>query len=297
MKKLWILALVAILCTCASGGNTSTQSSGAVDLDTAIQQASGEINNTLPSGTKVALLNFGSESDVFSNYVLEEMSIELVKGRKLIVVDRREIDLIRGEMNFQMSGEVSDESAQEIGKMLGAQTIVSGSLVNMGESYRFRTKAINVITAAIETSSSISVKSDQQIQYLLSQGGRSSTPQATLAQGSTQTSPAQATTPAQAQPTTPAPTASTPRAYKIGDTGPAGGLIFYDKGNNTGGWRYLEAAPRDLPRKIKMVAEAIDITDCTERVVGRGRTNTNAIMVEAEKKVVVSVGRLRLVLL
>jgi hypothetical protein len=33
------------------------------------------------------------------------------------------------------------------------------------------------------------------------------------------------------------------RAYKIGDTGPAGGFIFYDKGYNSGGWRYLEAAP------------------------------------------------------
>jgi len=35
-----------------------------------------------------------------------------------------------------------------------------------------------------------------------------------------------------------------PRAnYKIGDRGPAGGFIFYDKGNSEDGWRYLEAAP------------------------------------------------------
>jgi len=36
-----------------------------------------------------------------------------------------------------------------------------------------------------------------------------------------------------------------PVVYNIGDTGPAGGLIFYDKGNNSDGWRYLEAATRD----------------------------------------------------
>jgi hypothetical protein len=45
--------------------------------------------------------------------------------------------------------------------------------------------------------------------------------------------------------------ASTPAAqasgsYKIGDTGPAGGIIFYVKGNSSGGWRYLEAAPEDV---------------------------------------------------
>ena len=34
--------------------------------------------------------------------------------------------------------------------------------------------------------------------------------------------------------------------YIVGDTGPAGGIIFYDKGYYSDGWRYLEAAPADL---------------------------------------------------
>ena len=34
--------------------------------------------------------------------------------------------------------------------------------------------------------------------------------------------------------------------YKVGDEGPAGGIIFYDKGEYSDGWRYLEAAPADV---------------------------------------------------
>jgi len=166
--------LVTLVQVQASTPALAPTQTGMVDLDSAIQLASKDINDILASGTKVALLNFTSPSEVFSDYVIEEMSIQLVKSRNLVVVDRKDINQILGEMKFQMSGVVSDESAQAIGKMLGAQSIILGSIVNMGDSYRFRTKAINVSSATVEASSSINIKDSPQVRYLLAQ--KNSTP-------------------------------------------------------------------------------------------------------------------------
>lgn len=41
-------------------------------------------------------------------------------------------------------------------------------------------------------------------------------------------------------------TCETETEYLVGDLGPAGGYVFYDKGSYSKGWRYLEAAPTDL---------------------------------------------------
>jgi len=66
-------------------------------------------------------------------------------------------------------------------------------------------------------------------------------------------------------------------SYKIGDTGPAGGIIFYDKGKATEGWRFLEAAPNDQSVGIQWYnGSYIDIK--TGTAIGTGRANTDAII-------------------
>ena len=138
-----------IMFSCVTNGVTTVRT---VLLDQAIRAAAENIENSVQIGQKIAVLNFSSPSEQFSAYVLEELSDQLVNGRRLVVVDRRELELIRQEENFQMSGEVSYESAQAIGKKLGAQLIVSGSLTAMGNAYRFRIRVLNVESAAIEAS-------------------------------------------------------------------------------------------------------------------------------------------------
>ncbi|MDR3173126.1 MAG: CsgG/HfaB family protein, partial [Treponema sp.] len=88
-------------------------------IDGAISDSMAYIVDRLEPGTKVAVLNFDAYPAV-TDYVIEEITAFLVTDGNLTVVDRSELELLQNEMDFQLSGEVSDESAQSIGKMLGA---------------------------------------------------------------------------------------------------------------------------------------------------------------------------------
>ena len=157
MKKL--ICCFCLLFTLATVAVFSQQ----ITLEEVIKNAARDLEEALPQGTMIAVLNFASPSPAFSEYVIEELTGELVNGRKLTIVDRSSLSLIRQEMNLQLSGDVSDESAQAIGKMLGAQSIVSGSLTNMGTYQRFRVRVISVETAAIQTQVSLNLKTIRRL--------------------------------------------------------------------------------------------------------------------------------------
>jgi len=69
---------------------------------------------------------------------------------------------------------------------------------------------------------------------------------------------------------------SAQKTYRIGDTGPAGGIVFYDKGRVSVGWRYLEAAPAGTEAET-VWGPAADVAG-TGTAVGSGSGNTRLIV-------------------
>ena len=71
----------------------------------------------------------------------------------------------------------------------------------------------------------------------------------------------------------------TVQEYTIGDTGPAGGLIFYvNPSATTDGWKYLETALEDIDSGNIIQWGASDYEIETTAGIGNGRTNTTAIV-------------------
>jgi len=173
LNILFIFSFQIILFSgCAS--NPSARGSG-ISLEEGIKVAVENIERSIghvdiTRRPVIAALNIKSLSNELSAHILDELSIALANSIYFTIVDRQRLDIIRREENFQLSGEVSDETAQAIGRKLGAQYVVTGELIDMGNFYRFRVIALGVETGSVNAPTSENInKNDYQINYFISE--------------------------------------------------------------------------------------------------------------------------------
>ena len=135
-------------------------------LDDAIQSVMVYFQGRIAPNTKVLTLNFSSESGSLSDYVIDELTTRIVNDDIFVVVDRSNLAQLQNELHFQLSGDVSDETAVSVGKKLGAQSIILGSIKQLGDIYRLQVRAIEVETARVQGMMNVNVMNDPIIAAL-----------------------------------------------------------------------------------------------------------------------------------
>jgi TolB-like protein len=150
---------LCVIVTLFVGCATTTSGGGAITTTYSLQEVIDDSALflreafTIQEIKRVAVVNFDSASERFSDYLVEELIISL-RGRGDIpfqVVSRNEMDtkLRESEIKYSLSGEVSEDSAIRIGESLGAQVLITGELIDMGKTYRFRLKALETETGTL----------------------------------------------------------------------------------------------------------------------------------------------------
>jgi TolB-like protein len=130
---------------------TGTEGTGnaTAGIEGAVNRASESLMKNLPDNTTVAIVSISSRDRENAVFVMDELEFLFVDSGYFKVVDRKTLDQVRSEQNFQMSGEVDDNSAVNIGKMLGANIVVTGTITSAGGGQRLSLKALDVMTAQI----------------------------------------------------------------------------------------------------------------------------------------------------
>jgi len=147
MKKL-LLAVAVLAWMFALGVEVAH---ARVRLNDAIQSVATDIASGFETGTIIAVVSMQADSARVSNNLIADMTDALIAlGRMygFTMVSRSMVvhAELQRELNFSMTGLVSDATAQRIGHFLGAQFIVMGELGLRDNSYLFSVRVIEVIT-------------------------------------------------------------------------------------------------------------------------------------------------------
>jgi len=163
MKRIMVLFLAVL----SWGWKPLYGQSRELPLDEAIQNSARQIQDGLDKGATIIVYQFESHSPRLSDYILKELFDKIVNSHKFIVLDRSAQEVVNAELDFQFNksaGMISDESLASLTKRIGAEAIVTGSLDDTGNDYRFRIRVIGTETIAAVVSYTASVnKNDKRI--------------------------------------------------------------------------------------------------------------------------------------
>ena len=127
----------------------NVQGAVASNLDQAVSNVSGILAANIPQKFTIAVANVSSTDTNTSEFIIGELEYHLVSSGKFRIVNRKRLDQIMQEQNFQLSGNVSDDSAVSLGNMLGADVIIIGDVTENAPNKRLSVKAIDVTTGEI----------------------------------------------------------------------------------------------------------------------------------------------------
>ena len=138
MRTIAALAMIAVVAgpACRSGG---------VEKSEEIVQFNPPPPKPFEARKKLAVLEFEDKSGYgkgrLGHAAADVLTTYLVESNQFQVVERQHMSKILEEQKFQQSGAVDQNSAIQVGKLLGVQYMAYGAVTNFG----IRTEATNVI--------------------------------------------------------------------------------------------------------------------------------------------------------
>lgn len=115
MKLKFISVCVLFLCLAVS----AFAQEKAVSLDQAIARAVKNLSGEMQPQARIAVYGCSippKAKPELSDYIVNRMLTLFKKENMFKVLERKDLDIVTSEMDYQLSGEVSDETAQALGK-------------------------------------------------------------------------------------------------------------------------------------------------------------------------------------
>ncbi len=136
-------------------------------LDDALILVSKDIAERCEKREIIAVLDFKTDSEDMGAYISSQLTTMIFEHSTLQVVTRQHMDKVEKELDYQISGVVSDSTALSICERLGAKKIVFGSLEELDNQYTLQVKMLAVETGAYALFKKYDVSRSSRTEQLL----------------------------------------------------------------------------------------------------------------------------------
>jgi len=150
VKKIYLMFLLVVVSGTVFGeGESQTQKSFVSHiLKRMAQQLVGRLQRDTTRVMNVAILDFATTKNTKEKELGKGMALMitdvLVQQARFNLIEREKIEEINKEIALGQTGLIDEKSAQEAGKLLGAEVMISGSVASLGEYYIIAARAIQV---------------------------------------------------------------------------------------------------------------------------------------------------------
>jgi hypothetical protein len=143
LKIFSVLVAVSAIISCATTGRSVH---GEQELIRTIREASDYLNHfpLIERGSTIVVFSAHRRHHGLSDYIINRISRNAINDRTFTVADRTNQHLIDAERNFQMSGHVSEESMQRVGRQVGASIIMIVDISSIGNRFDFDLKVLHI---------------------------------------------------------------------------------------------------------------------------------------------------------
>jgi TolB-like protein len=121
----------------------------------------------------------------FGRFLSEELITRLYQTKKFKVIERQQLNKIIAEQKLSLTGLVDPASAQKLGRVLGVDSIVFGSISDLVKTLKINARLIGTETGEVFAAAQIEIVKDEAVSSLMADGV---SPSSRPSPGPTQTS-------------------------------------------------------------------------------------------------------------
>ena len=159
-----------------------------VTLDSQLENLINQIVASLAQNdkSKIAVMDFvnmNGEITKLGRYMSEELTTRLYLTGKFEVIERQLLDKIVEEQKISMSGMIDENSAVELGRVLGVDAIASGTITDLGTSVKVNARLISAESGKLFSVASVEIPKNDKVKVLLSQSVAATTVAGTATSG------------------------------------------------------------------------------------------------------------------